>query len=273
MLLGAARAPIYLGVLEAPIGKSQEFPVRVAFRFAAGRWEVMPTDDVLEKLAKKNSAQVSWTIALHGKKLGHVTSVRSAPHSYHSYLGFENLTLDSKPPAVPDAAGAFATWMGAPSYRPLPAISEPNYHDPDDWKPFVLPASTRKQAFAAFRREIALDMNCDGKSTRSYADSAIRIYGKPYKSKRGDILIAMRPDPRLNRCDGPPGDEWQSVWFTVKGDDFRRIGDSLTILDIGDYSGEGASKVLFQYDGYNRDGYVLFEPRDDASIEYSWFYH
>lgn len=131
----------------------------------------------------------------------------------------------------------------------------------------------RKQVVAAFRRESALDMNCNGKTTRDYPDSAIRVYGKPYRSKLGDVLIAMRPDPRLNRCDGPAGDEWQSVWFHLKGDNFRRIGNSLTILDISDYNGDGTAKILFQYDGYNRDGYVLFDPRDDSKTEFSWSYH
>ncbi|MGD0120918.1 MAG: hypothetical protein ABSD30_22850 [Candidatus Binatus sp.] len=232
----------------------------------------MPTDDVLGKLSAKNPVQVSWTIALHGKKLGHVSTVRSAAYSRLMDVGLEDLTADSKPPAIPNPAGAFAMWMGAPNYRPLLAIAEPNYHDPDDWKPFDVPASMRKQAIAAFRREIELAM-CDGKSTQSYPDSAILIYGKPYRSKRGDVLIAMRADPRLNRCEGPPGDEWQSVWFQIKGDRLRRIGNSLTMIDIGDYNGDGASKVLFQYDGYNQDGYVLFDPRDDSKLEFSWTYH
>jgi hypothetical protein len=277
MVLGAVRAPIFLGVLEPPIGQSTQFRVRVAFRFADGRWSAMPNEatqqDAIAKLVPLYPAQVSWTIALHGEKLGALSSVRPSEYSSYSEIGLEDLTANSKPPLVREGAAAFAMWMGAPRYRPLPAISEPNYHDPDDWKTFDAPASIRKEAIAAFRREIALDINCDGKATRSYPDSAVQIYGEPYRSNRGDVLIAMRPDPRRNHCDGPVGDEWQSVWFHLKGNDFRWIGNSLTIVDIGDYDGDGAAKVLFQYDGYNRDGYVLFDPRDDSKTEFAWSYH
>jgi hypothetical protein len=44
-------------------------------------------------------------------------------------------------------------------------------------------------------------------------------------------------------------------------------------LDVGDYTGEGTSEILFQYDGYNRDGYVLLDPRDDSKNEFAWSYH
>lgn len=237
----------------------------------------MPHDpddkDALAKLAAMFPRQVSWTIALHGKKLGEVSSVRPPGYSRYSEIGLEDLTASSDAPRVRDDAAAFTTWMGAARYRPLLAISEPYYHDPDQWAPFDAPAAIRKQALAAFRHAIALDLNCDGRPTRSYPDSAIQTYGKPYRSRRGDVLIAMRPDPRRNRCDGPAGDEWQSVWFHLQGDNVRWIGNALTLLDIGDYNGAGVAEILFQYDGYDRDGYLLLDLRDQSKTEFSWSYH
>jgi hypothetical protein len=277
-LTGAGRAPIYLGVLESPIEASQPLRVRVAFRFDDGRWAAMPNDaddeDALAKLPAKFPSQVSWTIARQGKKVGTVSSVRPRKYSFYSDAGLEDLTADSNPPRVLDDAVAFATWMGTPKYRPLVVISEPNYTDPDQWSGFDAPAAMRKQAAAAFRRAITPDDDdCHGGGPGSYPDSAIQVFGKPYRSKYGDVLIAMRPDPRRNRCDGPVGDEWQSVWFHLKGANIRRIGSALTLLDIGDYSDDGTAKILFQYDGYNRDGYVLFDPRDDSKTDFSWSYH
>lgn len=276
VVLGAARAPIYVGVLEAPLDDTRgQFHVRVAFRFEDGRWSSMPqyadNEDGID-LAAKFPSQVSWTIALRGKKLGQVNTLRAPGYGYSS-VGLEDLSEGSKPPGIAEDAAAFATWMGAARYRPLLAISEPNYDDPNHWAPYDAPPAMRIQALAAFRRKIALDPNCDGKSTRSYSDSAIQVYGKPYRSMSGDALIAMRPDQRLNRCDGPAGDEWQSVWFHSRGDNYHWIGNSLTLLDIGDYNGDGVAKILFQYDGYNRDGYMLLEPRDDSRTEFSWSYH
>src|SRR5208282_5325516 len=280
-VLDAARSKVYVGILEPPLeqvrGQSRQCHVRVAFRFQDGRWSAMPHDaadeGALAKLAAMFPRQVSWTIALHGKKIGELGSVRPSGYSRYSDVGLEDLTTGSDPPRVRDGAAAFATWMGAARYRPLLAISEPYYHDPDQWALFDAPAVMRKQALAAFRHAIALDLNCNGRATRSYPDSAIQTYGKPYRSRRGDVLIAMRPDPRRNRCEGPAGDEWQSVWFHLKGDNFRWIGNGLTLLDIGDYNGDGVAKILFQYDGYDRDGYLLLDLRDESKTEFSWSYH
>jgi hypothetical protein len=166
------------------------------------------------------------------------------------------------------------TSRGTAAYRPLVAISKPNYQDPDQWASFDLPAAMRKRAAAAFKHKIALDLKCDGKPTRDYPDSAIQTYGKAYRSAGGDVLIGMNPDPALKHCgEAAKGDEWRSVWFHSKGDKLNWIGNGLTLLDIGDYNGDGFSEVLLQYDGDNRNGYVLLDPRDDTKNEFSWPSH
>jgi hypothetical protein len=277
LLLGADRAPIYVGVLEPPVDQAKgQFHVRVAFRYHDQQWSAMPDHDEGHSalnLAAKFPVEVSWTIALNGKKLGEVSSMR--PPSYGSSdVGLEGLKAGSKPPAIQDDAAAFATSSDTAAYRPLVAVSKPNYQDPDQWAPFDPPAAMRVRAAAAFKHKIALDLNCDGKPTRGYPDSAIQTYGKAYRSMSGDVLIGMNPDPRLKRCgEGPKSDEWQSVWFHMKGDKFSWIGNGLSLLDIGDYIGDGFSEVLFQYDGNNRDGYVLLDPRDDTKNEFSWSSH
>jgi hypothetical protein len=279
-LLAVKGVPLYLGVLEPRLAQmpqsSQQFHVRIAFRFQDGRWSAMPHDaadeDALAKFPAQFPPQVSWTIAKGGKKLGNVLSTRPPQYSRYSDIGREDLVAGSNPPQVRDDAAKFATWMGAAHYRPLVAISEPNYSDPDNWERVDASEQLHQPAVAAFRAAIALDLNCDGKATRSYPDAAIEIYGKPYRSRRGDVLIAMRPDPNRNRCEGPAGDQWQSAWFLVKEGKFRRVGDGLTLLDIGDYSGEGVSLILFQSDGYDRDGYLLLDPRTGSTAEFSWSY-
>jgi hypothetical protein len=283
VLLGADKTPtnvpvpIYVGVLEPPVDQAKgQFQVRVAFRYHDQQWSAMPDQDKDHdalKLAAKFPLQVSWTIALNGKKLGEVSSVR--PQSYaSSNVGLESLKAGSPPPQIQEGAAAFATSRGAAAYRPLVAVSKPNYQDPDQWAPFEPPAAMRKQATAAFKHKTALDLKCDGKPTRDYPDSAILPYGKAYRSIGGDVLLGMNPDPRLKHCgEGAKADEWQSAWFHMKSDRFSWIGNGLTLLDIGDYNGDGFSEVLFQYDGSNRDGYVLLDPRDDTKNEFSWSSH
>jgi hypothetical protein len=277
MLLGAGRAPIYLGVLEPPLDQAKgQFHVRVAFRFHDQQWSAMPDHDENDealKLAAKFPTRVLWTIALHGNNLGQLSGARQPGYS-NSNVGLEDLTRGSKPPAIKDDSAQFETWRGTAPDRPLVAVSAPNYQDPDHWTPFDVPAEMRARAVAAFKQKIALDIACEGKPTRAYPDSAVQPYRKAYRSESGDMLIALKPDPRFWRCgDGPKGDEWQSVWFHSKGDNVRWIGNSLALLDIGDYNGEGTSQILFQYDGYNRDGYILLDPRDDSKNEFSWSYH
>jgi hypothetical protein len=274
VLLGAGRAPIYLGVLEPPLDPTKgAFHVRVAFLFHDQQWSAMPDhDDDASKAVAKFPTKVTWTIALHGKKLGEVSTVRPPGYGF-SDIGLEGLAAGSSAPAIQEDAASFKTWLGAAPDRPLVAVSAPNYQDPDQWKPFDVPAEMRERVATAFKQKIALDLSCNGKPTRDYPASALQIHGKAYRSANGDVLIAMNPHPKLNRCQGPPGDEWDSVWFHVQGDKFNWIGNGLTILDFGDYTGEGTSEILFQYDGYNRDGYVLLDPRDDSRNEFAWSYH
>jgi hypothetical protein len=274
LLMGSARAPIYVGVLEPPVDDTRgQFHVRVAFRFEDGRWSAMPPAAAAQSEPTK-SRQESWTVAFRGKTIGQVSSEWPPDYACCSTAGLTDLSADSNPPRVPDDAAMFAAWMGAPKFRPLAAISEPHFDDPDKWTAFDAPAAIRKQAAAAFRRAVTPDdADCHGGDPSGYPDSAIQVFGKPYRSRHGDVLIAMPPDPHRNRCDGPVGEQWQSVWFHLKSDSSRWIGNSLTLLDIGDYNADGAAKILFQYDGYSKDGYVLFDPRDDSKKEFSWFYH
>ena len=224
-VLLASQAPVYLGILEATGS------VRVAFRFQDGQWSAMPQDapdfEALSSIAKQYPDHLAWTIALDGKKLGTVNSVRPPVYSRYADIGLQELTPDSNPPRIRQGAAAFATWMGAQPVRPLAAISQPNSSDPDRWKPFVPPAPEQAS--------------------------------KAYCSATGDVLLAFRAHP--------------SVWFLVRKGVNTRIGGDLTLLDTGDYDGDGASEVIFQSSGYNRDGYILFHPRDGSKQEFHWSYH
>ncbi|MGO9606490.1 MAG: hypothetical protein ACLQAT_24385 [Candidatus Binataceae bacterium] len=187
-------------------------------------------------------------------------------------VGIQDLTAGSKPPPIRVNPGSFTTWMGDSPFRPLVALSQPNYGDADQWKPIVLPAALAKKARTAFREALALDLNCDDKPSRNYPDRYIQTLHPAYRSARGDILLALRADPTKNRC-GESYGEWQSAWFLMKGGAFAWIGSGLTLLDIGDYGGEGSAAVVFQSNAYDRDGYLLLDPRDGSKVEYSWSYH
>ncbi len=281
--VGSAQAPskeehIYVGILEprvseAPIPNDlNRFRVRVAFQFLNGRWGSMPHNpssvESLANLPKLYPSKLAWTVALAGKKVGAVNSVQSSSYTLYSEVGIQELTPDSRPPAV---RGAFQTWMGSSNFRPLVAISRPNYSDPDRWKPIRPLPPLSQQARTAFRKAIALDLSCEDKPSRGYPDEDIQLR-KAYRSGRGDMLLALRANPAKNPC-GVSDGAWNSVWFLIRNAEFHLIGSELTLVDAGDYNGDGTSEVIFHLSAYNRDGYVLLDLRDVSKTDFDWSYH
>jgi hypothetical protein len=273
--------PIYVGILEPQVSDTpitdqhNRFHARVAFQFLDGRWSPMPHDasnvESLASLPKLYPAKLAWTVALDGKKLGTVDSVRPPSYTRYADVGIQELTPGSNPPAVPRGRAAFQTWMGTSNFRPLVIVSRPNYRDPDHWKPIRPLPPLGKQARTAFRKAIALDLSCEDKPARSYPDEYIQLR-KAYRSDRGDVLLALRANPVKNPC-GVTDGAWDSVWFLIRNDEFHLIGTELTLVDAGDYNGDGTSEIIFHLSAYNHDGYVLLDLRDLSKLEFDWSYH
>ena len=75
-------------------------------------------------------------------------------------------------------------------------------------------------------------------------------------------------------CEDIPGEEWEEpVWFLLHDGTAKYIGRSLTLVDAGDYDGDGTSEVVFQYSGYNRGGYVLLHDHLTQVAQFTWSYH
>jgi transposase len=277
----SAEESVYVGILEPqtsdrPIPDHlNSFRVRVTFQFLNGHWRPMPHDasgaESLTSLPKLYPGRLAWTVALDGKKVGAVNSVQPASYKLYAEVGIQELTPDSRPPAVRGGAEAFQTWMGTSHFRPLVAISKPNFADPDHWKPIRPLPPLSKPARTAFRKTIALDLSCDDTPARDYPDEYIQLR-KAYRSDRGDALVALRANPAKNPC-GMNDGAWDSVWFLIRNGDFHLIGTELALVDAGDYSGGGTSEVIFHLSAYNQDGYVLLDLRDLSRVEFEWHYH
>jgi hypothetical protein len=255
-----AQAPVYVGVLEPPSDARGTFRIRVAFRFQDGHWGAMPHDapdlDSLAAISKLYPRSIAWTVAFDGKKAGTLNGLAPANWERYADVGIEELTAGAKPPAVRAGAAAFATWMGVPAFRPLVTISQPSYGDPDRWKPF--------RPAAELGRAIALNPRYKNLPAQS-----IWLLPKGYRSSRGDVLLAVRADEKNER----DGGYRESDWFLLRNGAFHFVGNELTLLDAGDYDGDGTSEVIFQQSGENRDGYVLLHVSDVSTNEFSWSYH
>jgi hypothetical protein len=241
-----AQTPLYLGVLES--GRAG-LHVRVAFEFRQGRWTSMPQDDA-------DSRNISWTVALDGKKLGEL-STRG-----------KDLVPGSRPPQLRQGAGEFENWMERPPFRPLVLISQPNFHDPDQWKPFRPPPGLLLAARSAFI-QLKAPATCQGERVEILPERDLRLVQKAYRSAKGAILAALQFEAPKEA--GDLGCE--TIWFFRKDGQFHYIGAGLTLLDAGDYDAGGSSEVIFFKSGYNQDGYVLLNTQDASTQSHLWSYH
>ncbi len=232
---GWAQAPVYLGVLS-------EGRVRVAFEYREGHWSPMPKDS-------PDPPHVIWTVARDGKKIG-------------------ELKPGSHPPQIREGAEAFETWMGKPAFRPLVVVSQPDFQDPDRWKPFRPPPDLLAAARSAF---IALKAPATCQEERAeIRPDHLRLLPKAYRSAKGDLLLGLKFDAPKEIGDDVV---CETIWLFRKDGQFRYIGAGLTLLDAGDYNADGSSEVVFFRSGYNLDGYVLLNARDASTQSFLWSYH
>jgi hypothetical protein len=229
----------------------------------------------LRTIAEEYPRQVRWTIAFDGLELETVES--RTPDAFDSYsgVGQQVITTTNLLPTVGQPSQEFGGFLGEALYRPLIAISQPNYLDPDGWKPAKLTAAVTRAIRQQFRRQFPRVMNCargqnENAKPWPYEDVNISIQ-KACASKRGWFIAEVLLSPY--RCDGPPDEAFASQWFVVTPQHEVRFLDShMWLVDAGDYDGDGKSEIVFSIDYYNRGGYKLFydDFRQHAVFEFSY---
>lgn len=265
--------PIYLGV-DLPV--SLYGGLRIVFRYQGGQWEPMPENpnsldkegDYYPNMGADYPQQVSWTVAFDGKKIGTVNTTQPVHFTGRGELGKQIASPNSVLPRIPDRAKKFPF----EGFRPLVLVSRPNYADPDVWKPFrPTGPAVIKQVRAAYLHQYGSTAGCGSRCS----DESILVQ-EGYRSAHGEVLIVVRPasehhgEPGLERmvcaCEGAGWDP-HSHWYLVQRGAVTFVGNLLTLIDAGDYDGDGVSEILFweQGEGDAKDGYVLLCPRD-ASI-------
>ena len=276
--------PVLIGVLEDNPGHFAGEPhypaVRAAFYQEGERWKAFPSDcsdqDCLKTIAGKYPRQVNWTIAFDGRELDNVTS--RTPEAFDSYssVGQQVITSTNIPPTVGQPSHEFGGFLGEPVYRPLIAVSRPNYRDPDGWKPAKLSAAMALAIRRQFRKRFPRVTNCrKGQVEKvglwSYGDNNITVQ-KVYASKRSWIVAGVLLAPY--RCDGPADEPFGVQWFVVTPQhDIRFIDSNMWLVDAGDYDGDGKSELVFSIDDYNRGGYRLFYDDFGQRAVFEFSYH
>ena len=266
-----------------------------------GRWDATPvpgrtitpafekTGDGWTPIVNLNRS-VTWTVAFDGKNLGKVESEpvpqgalgnSSGPTNIHSIL-----TPAKEIPVVGKVEGRFSGSSGKLVRRPLVVVSNPDFSDPDEWKPRALPNGVIEDVRSSFLKTFRHLRQCDASGEALKHDWSIPaseiIVSKSYGSAKHEYVVETRV--HNNKC-----------LFNVDGKDFQSMGGNQAffvspdhkavflglqweLLDAGDYDGDGRSEVIFQVaEGKDIDieteGYVLFYDDFRRNVRFVWQNH
>ena len=282
LVINAAEKNVIIGVLEDIPGKfageKNTRAVRVVFEKNGGEWRAFPSDcsDVkcLELSVTEYPSEGDWTIAFNGQALGRVTS-RAEKVAYYCDIGLQNIVSTGSIPTIGTRSDEFATWASNSLYRPLIAVSQPNVNDPEHWKPTQVSSALIIQLHRQFRQKYSTLCTFDkdeNKKAFNYRDDDITL-GKAYESNKDWILAELHLKDAVT-CNAEFPLVGIDCWFIV---DPRRKIRALDVegrlVDAGDYDNDGTSELVFQTDGYNRNGYVMFYDDFKKNISFEFSYH
>lgn len=277
---------VILGVLEDHPGNYSGEPhlrvVRAVFAKQGSEWRAFPSncqnEACLKLLPSSYPQEVTWTIAFDGRNLGQVTAHTPIKFDFYADAGVEYIISAAVVPTVGKISTEFAGFLGEPVYRPLAAVSQPNFEDPEKWKPARLSREQVEAVRRQFRLKFPKVSNClnsneDTPKPWTYGNEDIEV-SSTYSSKRGWSLVRLG----LNgyACDGPEDDDSPFIghWYVIDPSGASRLlGTGMIPIDAGDYDGDGKSEILFSVSGYNQGGYRLFYNDFSRSTEFLFSFH
>jgi hypothetical protein len=270
MLAADPTGAVTLGVAEEFSTGDWDSPVapqvRVAFRRSHQGWEALPWDAA-------ESTKMKWTACFDGRVLGKVET-QSGGFERSANRGAQVPLANQSIPFPGERSKEFAGWMGADVFHPLALTTSGRCADPDGWHPVPPTAELRKRLVAAFIAAAGPD-RCEGTKTVPWKpkDEDVEIR-KVYASRRGEWLGIAKAKSPSDLCDGPAGEDALTQLFKVDArGKVTRLGVGLTIVDAGDYDGDGRSEVLARFARYNDDGYTLFYDGLAKQVSFEWGYH
>jgi len=283
---GASDDSLILGVLEdvpgVYVGEPHIRAVRVVFRKTASGWEVFPgTDcpnqDCLKTADSKYPTQVDWTIAFDGRNLGQVRST-SKEFKFYSHVGLQQIEGGTPVPTIGERSSAYGGYTEASVFRPLIAVSQPHFKDPEVWKPAGLPPDLVGLLRQQFRRKFPkLCMTNKQDETKlqafPYHNEEVKLV-KAYASKTGWTIAQLHLDGAIDCQDVEAGFEIDDSWFAVDpGKSVQYIGAGMWLVDAGDYDNDGKSELVFSINRENRGGYELFYDDFKKHTVFEFSYH
>jgi hypothetical protein len=143
--------------------------------------------------------------------------------------------------------------------------------DPEGWKPFHPAPDLIERLLPAFKGATVCRSDTETRIPFRYTARDIRVVGA-YQSRTGRRIVGVALDPDANNCDGVRDVEWENHWFALEAKP-RLLGISLSLVDAGDYDGDGHSELLFWHTDTNQDGYALVFDDLRKRVDLWWHYH
>ena len=258
-----------LGMLEERLGATTTEPtrsvVRMLFQNDGAGWKSLNpscNDEVcLSEAPASLPPRTTWNVVYQGEVKGAVTATTPARWALYADAGLQELAAGTASPTVGQATLEFSSDETRPVYRPLVAVTIPAVSDPDAWKAGSLSAAALPLLHVAFRETFATVTNCatDGGSDLkavTYMDSDVIPSAVSISAKGWSVATA-----HLNgyRCDGPLEETaFAPQTFAISPDGKALyLGESLKLVDTGDFDGNGKSELIFAIQRGNTSGYDL----------------
>lgn len=277
-LPAAATGTVLVGVLEHPqCVEEPDRVVRALFAKEGDDWFALSTEEASRRVSFEG---LEWTVAFDGRRLG---SIRTTDPGFTTpdpwtYPRDRHLVIvkGQRVPTIRNKGGSFAGWCDTPSDRPLVVVSPAHFHDPQSWKPAPARSASRTELFSAFAAARGPAHRCfdaagEERTPWPYTPSDLTVTAT-YRNVAGTMLVALTLDAKERTCDGPRDGLDATHWFVV-ADTVRHLGGGLTLVDAGDYDGDGRSELLFWYGAYDNDGYTLFYDGFEKRADFRWSYH
>jgi len=283
--VGSAQT-VTLGVLEdvrgADAGEPNSHKVRVLFKKNVDHWEAFPSNcpdqGCLKTVSSKYPREVVWTVAFDGRDIGRITGRTPKEFHFYSHVGLQEVISAGPVPTVGKRSAEYGGSTDASVYRPLVAISQPFFEDPDSWKVSQVSSGLITLLRKQFRKQYpklcrASKQDEDKLEPFSYHDEDVSL-AKSYASKKGWRAARLHLAEAIACDDVEAGFEIDDPWFVITPKEAVQYLDAgMWLVDAGDYDNDGKSEVLFSINRYNIGGYELFYDDFKRRATFEFNYH
>ncbi|MFM9882500.1 MAG: hypothetical protein ACKVQT_05685 [Burkholderiales bacterium] len=227
--------------------------------------------------------KVSWTVIHQGKQIGGVETDGWYDARYYRTLGVLK-RISPSVPRVGKPEKEFASWLAPEAHRPLVALRDAKPVGTPGWTAAKPSSADMATVHAIFLLAFKTLPNC---KTDAGAIQPIELrhlsVSHSSQSTAGERLLGVRLDPKLaSGCEGPLGLEWSDLWFHAPVDrppamvpveiETDLAPFRMSLLEIGDFDGDGKPEALFWFSSHNVEGYLLVHDQFERQVRFLWKY-